>query len=128
MNVEQCIPKDKLDTRAVQFAETVGYPALNPVLPQLLEWLQDLNWPVALPVAHLLTRAGLEIVPPLRQILASNDSIWKYWILTALVPSLRREVREALRSEITRIADNPTIDEKAEEVDVKAKEVLALEK
>jgi len=37
-------------------------------------------------------------------------------------------VREALRSEITRIADNPTIDEKAEEVDVKAKEVLALEK
>ena len=124
MDLAQYVPKNKFDTSAVAAAERVGLPALDSVLPQLLEWLQDYNWPVAQPVANLLSGAGLEIVPHIQNVLNSNDTMWKYWLLSALIPRLGLEVREALRPQIRRLAQNPTKDEQLEEVDARAKDLL----
>lgn len=126
MDISQCVPKDKSDLAAVALAKTAGYPALNEVLPQLLEWLRDMNWPVAPPVAKLLSGAGMEIVPHIKDVLYSDDHIWKYWLLAALIPNLKPEAREALQADVFRIAHHPSNDEKDEEVDVVARETLAL--
>lgn len=37
------IPKDKLDTDAVARLVVEGYPAIHPLLPDLLAWMQDIN-------------------------------------------------------------------------------------
>ena len=58
MNARECIPKDKHDLLALERARELGFPLLNEIIPDLLEWLQDGNWPVARPTATLLAEAG----------------------------------------------------------------------
>ena len=118
---EDCVPKDKFDFAAVRKAAALGYPGLNPVLPQLLIWMQDYNWPVAKELAPLLARAGPEIAPHLIEVLRSNDGIWKYWVLCALAEDLDPEVWALIRPEVQRIAEAPSqidIEDLAHEVAV----------
>ncbi|WP_373273219.1 DUF5071 domain-containing protein, partial [Vibrio parahaemolyticus] len=51
----------------------------------MLEWLQDLNWPVADPVSQRLLQLNLELVEPLLLILSSDDDVWKYWIVSSFL-------------------------------------------
>ncbi|MBD3678851.1 MAG: DUF5071 domain-containing protein [Rhodobacteraceae bacterium] len=125
MNLKGCIPTDKHDAAAVARAREIGVPALGPILPELLEWTQDCNWPVAREVSDLLSGAGPEIIPHLRQILASNDGCWKFSVLCDLVPFLDRDVLSALQTDLRRLAKDPTDDDRREEVDLLAKETLA---
>ena len=67
MTLTDCIPTDKFDHEAVERASALGYPGINPILPDLLIWLQDRNWPVAEDVARLLEWADVEIAPPYRR-------------------------------------------------------------
>jgi hypothetical protein len=53
-NRSTCIPKNKGVLAAAQAAIDIGYPGVAPILPQLLEWLQDYNWPVAHMLAPFL--------------------------------------------------------------------------
>ena len=122
--LESCIPGSKHDIEAVERARNAGYPAINPILPDLLEWLQDMNWPVAAPVADLLRGAGMEIVPPIRAIFAGEDHVWKYGLLMNLIPRLDASVRGALDDDIARMAKHPTQAECLEEVDIAAREVF----
>ncbi|MDH3234095.1 MAG: DUF5071 domain-containing protein [Alphaproteobacteria bacterium] len=69
INPADCVPKDKFDEAAVERAERLGYPGLNPILPALLEWVQDPTWPVAIELMPLLAKAGPEIAPHLITIL-----------------------------------------------------------
>lgn len=125
MNPRICIPRNKHDLLAIEHAKGAGFPALNEVLPELLAWLEDANWPVALPTASVLAGAGSEIVPPIRDILKGNDSIWKFWVIDLLVRHLKPDVQSELRADLLHLANEPTADEKLEEVDCIAREVLA---
>ena len=124
MNVKDCIPKDKFDTAAIERAEQIGFPKLNPVLSDLLVWLQDGNWPVAPRTASLLSNAGVEILPHIKDILNSKDGIWKYWTINLVVRNLSSDVLSGLRSDLARLADHPTFDDQVEEVDVVARVLL----
>jgi len=73
MNIRDYIPKDKVDTRAVARAAALGFPALNPILPDLLAWMQDLNWPVSRDLAPLLATAGVEIAPSLKSVFVGDN-------------------------------------------------------
>ena len=50
------LPRDKHDTLAVRQLAELGYPIISPVLPELMKWLQDANWPVARPISDLLVK------------------------------------------------------------------------
>lgn len=126
MNLAACVPKDKHDLAALDNARTLGFPGLDPALPDLLKWMQDINWPVASPVADLLSETGPPIVPHLRHVFLSEDSVWKYWILQQLAPRLRPSVLIMLDSDIAQLATSPTDGDRAEEVDRIAKELSAL--
>lgn len=75
MDLKDCIPKGKFDLAAIDRAVEVGFPQINPILPDLLEWIKDGNWPVALPTASLLSGAGPEIVPFVKSILNADDGM-----------------------------------------------------
>ena len=124
MNLDTCVPTDKFDEAAVARAACLGYPAINPILPDLLEWLQDINWPVAPGVAKLLSKAGAEIAPHINAVFKSDDGIWKYWVLTTLAEHLEGEVWALIEPEVVRLSRSPTPDDTAEEVDVVARECL----
>lgn len=87
----------------------------------MLEWLQDINWPIAGPIADILKPFSDQLVPDIIKILQTNDGIWKLWILKTLV---RNNKDETLLNELKRISMSPTKDEIEGEVDIEASEIL----
>ena len=108
-------------------AEALGFPALNPVLPQLLRWVQDINWPVAPTTAKLLSTAGPEIAPHIIGVLRSDDDIWKWSILREIAGDLRPDVWSLIGPDVERIATNPTAREVVEEADQAAQRAIGLQ-
>ncbi|QDC10399.1 DUF5071 domain-containing protein [Oceanicola sp. D3] len=128
MDLSACIPRDKHDTDAVQRAAAAirAEPRkIAPVLPELLEWLQDANWPVAKPLAACLRNAGPELLPPLRRILNGKDGPWKYWVIELLAAQLPPDLLAGVRPDLARLARAPTTNDRIEEVHLAARAVLA---
>ncbi len=117
------IPCDKHDLRRAEAAVAAGYPAVEPVLPALMEWLQDLNWPVARVLAPFLASIGAPLLPHVRAVLASGDDVWKYGIVGRLVGESDVLPRQ-LRAELVRLVEAPTASEIAEDLPEIAREVL----
>ena len=77
----ELLPRSTRDREAARAVIALGYPAVAPVLPDLLEWLQDYNWPVARPIGEFLASIPEPMVPHIRAVLDGNDLIWKYWCI-----------------------------------------------
>ncbi len=91
-------------------------------LPNLLVWLQDLNWPGARRVADVLMALGAPVLPPVRLVLQGSDRGWQYWVLTMLVGRWPRDLVAQLEPELNALA---YLDTHAAEVDVLALAQLA---
>lgn len=126
MNIRELIPKDKCDLETARKARETGYPRIEPILPELLEWMQDYNWPVAREIEQLLLEVGDPVIPYLAPILEGDDNIWKYWILTVILEQMPPASFGPIMDQITRIAEHPTSGEREEEVDLAAKDLLEL--
>lgn len=124
MDIRDWLPRDKFDTATLERARGIGFPALNSILANLLEWVQDANWPVAPGAASLLANAGIEILPCIRAVLDSDDPVWKYRVLELVVSKLRPDIRASLRGELERLAAEPSSGDKAEGVDASARRLL----
>ena len=125
MHIRDCVPKDKFDVDALRKAEALGFPEINSIIPQLLEWIKDDNWPVAAPCATLLAKAGPEIAPHILKITTSDDPIWKYWTIERVIAFLRPDVMLALQNELVRLSTEAEQCDKLEGVDISARNVLA---
>ena len=97
-----------------------------PYLAELVDWLADMNWPVAKPVMEKLETVGGALSPVLINVLKGDDHQHKYYLLSGLLLRCRPEVREACMSEVVRIINDPSDLEKQEEVDLVAQDVLVL--
>jgi len=117
------IPWDKHDTQAVEAVIRAGYPAVAPVLPELVEWLQDANWPVAHPLAPFLASIGIALLPHVEAVLRGDDLIWTYWLLTLVVVE-SEALAHALAPMLTRLASAPTAGEREEELDQAAQAII----
>jgi len=117
------IPRNKMDTERAEAAVAAGFPVVAPILPDLLEWLQDMNWLVAGILAPFLASIGCPLIPHIRNILATDDEIWKYWIISRIMGE-SREVAEAFRGELERMAYSPTESERREELNEAAEITL----
>ena len=96
-DIHDLVPKNKFDSSNIERLKHLTDNEIEPILPSLLEWIQDCNWPVA----------G-DILP--------KDDIWKYWIITCLAPLFSDESINCILSDIQRIAKSPTQGELREEV------------
>src|SRR4029079_13457933 len=72
-----------------------GYPAVEPVLFDLLKWIRQPDWPVAKPIAAFLTRIGAPLTPSVEKVFRSHDQAWaaqvireilEHWPAEDLVP------------------------------------------
>jgi hypothetical protein len=120
------LPQHKQDVSALDDLHGASREELRPHIRELLAWMQDMNWPVARPIAETLRRCGTDLIEPVRSVLRSADDVWKYWVLSGLLAQVDDAVRVPLLDDISRLANAPTPNEAAEEVDLAAAEVLAL--
>lgn len=118
------VPIDKMDYNACQTLKASSDEDVIKVLPDLLIWMQDMNWPVARYIQNRIHKLGLPLVEPIRTILNGNDGEWKWYIIQGLLPSVSKSVLFALKPDIHRLANEPTKGDKASEVDKIAQELL----
>lgn len=121
MDIKKLIPKHKDDQEVIAGLKKLSFEQLEPIIPELLVWLQDTNWPIARPVADILEPFADRIVPEIIKILKTNDGEWKRRILMSLA---RDTTDPILLQEIERIAKFPSRDEIEDEVNLEAIAIL----
>lgn len=93
INSQGLIPKDKFDIDAVKRLSLATPEQVSAAAIPILEWIADMNWPVALKIIHVLPKFHKELIASIEQILANpkNDIIWKYWIISQLLIQFPKE-------------------------------------
>ncbi|MGW7158358.1 DUF5071 domain-containing protein [Paenibacillus taichungensis] len=117
MNVREWLPRDKHDYEAVRKLSELSNEELRDIIPELMEWLQDGNWPIARSVEDLLLRFGEELIPHIQNVFKTKDPQWEYFMLTGLISRLPSRYLIVLKVDLERILKNPTEDEMLEELD-----------
>ena len=118
MNLKELIPHDKFDTESVEKLAGYSFEELEPIVPKLLEWLQDGNWPVSRPLGvFLLTLPSDKLAPYLMEVMQGNDMEWKYFLIAILGSGDQHKMAPEFLKEIQRIASQPTALEIACELD-----------
>lgn len=116
--IDKYIPKNKFDKDSILKLMAISEDEIKPILPELLSWTADINWPIAKDIVHVLVRFPNCVVPLIKEKLKSSeqDEDWKYFIITDLIPELPIEAQKMLADDMSRIINNPTDDEKYAEV------------
>jgi hypothetical protein len=117
------LPQSKHDTEKAEALIALGYPAVAPIIPELLTWLQDRNWPVGRVLAPFLASLGAAIAPAVRTFLSTDDEFWKYGLVVDVVAH-SAALADALTPELERIIATPTAGEKAEGLPDEVREIL----
>lgn len=112
MNIKSLVPKDKLDIETAEKLMQYSYEEIKPIIPNLLEWIQDMNWPVARTVAEYLITISENLTPEIVEILNGDDEMWKYWTIGVFGIYSEKNLQPEVLEIINRIAINPTIEEK----------------
>ncbi|AIQ64507.1 tartrate dehydratase subunit alpha [Paenibacillus stellifer] len=120
------LPRDKHDFERVDVLKNTDKSIVIALIPQLLEWLQDINWPIAEDIAKLLLQCPEETIPHVKAVLQMDDDIWKEWCLEYFVKELPVELMASFKSDVIRISSHPTPGEVLEEVHETAKEILEI--
>jgi hypothetical protein len=123
--IQHLIPRGKADLDRARAAVAAGYPAVAPILPELMAWLKDYNWPVAHILVPFLASIGAPMAPHIWHVLKTDDVVWKYWIIQVIIPSLPTDDAIQFRSELDRLCSTPSDNERQEELDQQARDVLA---
>ena len=112
-NLRNLVPKDKFDIEPISRLMEISEDDIQPILPELLSWIADMNWPVAQEMIKVLPRFSRSLLPLVKEQLQpeEKDGMLKYFIITDLIPELSSSVQLELLADILRIIDNPTDDE-----------------
>ena len=94
------------------------------LLPELINYTQDINWPVAPIIVETLLKFPIEIVPSVQAVLAEDDDSWKWFLLNYLVSKLPLDSKFHFKEYLIRVAEIPTESEIAEELDYVSKNIL----
>jgi hypothetical protein len=122
MATNRIVPIEKDDQLALHNLRTASKEQVLAVADDLLEWLEDGNWPVSLPIGEVLSKHVDDITPNLVRILRSYDSLWKYWCIHFLLMQLDvAQIPAPVIAELNRIVRQPT----ASDVNERALEAAA---
>ncbi|WP_339166516.1 DUF5071 domain-containing protein [Paenibacillus sp. FSL R5-0341] len=124
MDIRECLPRDKFDYKAVRKLSKFSDVELKVIIPELMEWLQDGNWPISKPVEDLLLRLGEDLIPHIKDVLHTQDPQWEYFILVGLIDRMPISHLSMLQTDLVRILEFPTPSEVLEELDEVILELL----
>ncbi len=116
MSLKNLIPKHKDDTETAEKLFEYSYEEVRSIIPELLAWIQDMNWPVSRPMADYLVSMSEYLTKDLMKILNGNDEVWKYWCIDVFGLYSDKPLDPTIVAKIKSIAENPTESEIAEEV------------
>lgn len=107
------IPKDKFDVEAVKSLDMAQCGQIEGIERPLLEWIADMNWPVAKELIKVLPKFHKELLPFIAVILDSQeeDIYLKISTVEHLLPRFPNESLKELVSHITRLANIDSKDE-----------------
>ena len=100
---------------------------IESIIPELLVWIQDMNWPIAEDIAEVLSVHCKVNEPYILDILKpeQQDEIWKFNVIKYLLKKNKSfSENAAIMSEVERIAVWPTKGEQLELVYTAAKEYI----
>jgi len=117
------LPRDKHDKRSAAALVALGWNKVEQAIPEILEWLQDINWPVVPILVPFFVDAGVRLAPFIRPIFAADDAIWTQNILQVVV-SQSPELASELSGELERLAYSPTAAEQLEGASDLARQIL----
>nr|WP_295768911.1 DUF5071 domain-containing protein [Rhodoferax sp.] len=112
-SLPELVPSAKDETDLAKKLVALGYPAVKPVIAEILEWVEDANWPVAKVFLPFLARIGAPLVPHVRYVLQSQDEQWKRVVLDHIV-SESGALAHGISVDLLRLIDTPTDAERAE--------------
>jgi hypothetical protein len=118
------LPRDKHDTVSAAALTALGLERALPAMPEILKWMQDLNWPVASVFQPFLVDAGASLTVFVKPLLLSEDNVWKYNLLVSIV-SRSPSLAAALQTELMHLASTPTLEEQFEGVTEEARTILS---
>jgi hypothetical protein len=116
---------NKFDYENVERLIRLGYPAVAPVIDDMLNWTIDSNWPIADKLAKFLFSLGTPILAPVTALLRGTDYAAKWHCISLMKHRMPKETAALLRPEFERLAYAPSPIEHSEEVDEIATEALA---
>lgn len=125
MESSELIPRTKMDYERVELLKNASKEKIVPILPELLEWLQDMNWPIAQDIEDIIANYEEYLIPHIRAVLKTKDGSWKYFLLHGLINRLSNEKLLELKPELLQIKFSPTNDEQLEELTEQIDELLS---
>ncbi|MCE5231449.1 DUF5071 domain-containing protein [bacterium] len=121
-SAEDLVPRDKFDYAAAWRIRHADPQMVEPVLDEILKWLQDFNWPIFSTVVDSVKTLGIMLVPHLKKIMVINDGAWKLSVMKLIEDD--ENLCAALKGELKFVANTPFEDDRGWEVDIRAKELL----
>ncbi|MBJ6361861.1 DUF5071 domain-containing protein [Paenibacillus sp. GCM10012307] len=109
--MDEFIPSNKMDYYTIEKLRKLPYNEIEPIINQLLEWVEDINWPIAKEICQILIPLDLKLVPSLKKIVGGKDEVWADNCIRYIVKWLSEEAIRELSPELERIAFYPSEDE-----------------
>lgn len=122
-SLPELVPSSKDETDLAKKLVALGYPTVEPVIAEIMEWVEDANWPVAKVFLPFLARIGAPLVPHVRYVLQSQDEQWKRVVLDHIV-SESGALAHGISVDLLRLIDTPTGAERAEGLHTTADELF----
>lgn len=123
--MKNIIPKDKFDMVSATNLVKVSDENILLHIDGLFECLQDRNWPIYESISDRLAKIPeKKLIKPLKKILKGDDALWRYWILTDFIPKLTPSILKNIHKELLLLANEPSLDDKEEEIDKIANKLL----
>jgi hypothetical protein len=91
--LRKLLPANQDDVAAVEAIAARGYPAVEPILLDLLKWARHDYWPVAKPAREFLASLGGQLAPQVDEALGSSDAGMKNAALQIVSQWPRDDVR-----------------------------------
>jgi hypothetical protein len=124
--MNQLIPIHKDDQKAVKNLQAASPEQVLAVAKELLEWLEDGNWPVSYPVGKVLSQYVNQLQDELLPILRGPDPLWKMWCIRFILEEAPvAQLDQQYIVELERLATYPTSNEEAEGTAEAAQDALA---
>ena len=102
------IPENKYDMEAIDALKKASDEEILENMPQLLEWMQDCNWPVFQGVVDRLSSLGGELKHEIFQILKGSDTILKANVIGYLIPEFEVEYQALYNEQLKELLKNAT--------------------
>jgi hypothetical protein len=99
-DLRKSLPQRADDLDALPRLVALGYPAVEPVLFDVLKWIRQPDWPVAKPVVAFLREIGAPLAPSIEQIFRTDDRAWAAQVIREILEHWPAETLKPLTTHL----------------------------